>query len=67
MIKSPYPKGILVDGKNMLYRTQNKNPFIAYIQDITGVDSQTKKRNSETKFNFSALVAPTRIELISNV
>ncbi len=67
MIKSLYPKGILVDGKNMLYRTQNKNPFIAYIQDITGVDGQTKKRNSETKFNFSALVAPTRIELISNV
>ncbi len=67
MIKSLYPKGILVDGKNMLYRTENKNQFIAYIQDIAGFDGQIKKRNSETKFNFSALVAPTRIELISNV
>ena len=67
MIKSLYPKGILVDGKNMLYRTENKNQFIAYIQDIAGVDGQIKKRNSETKINFSALVAPTRIELISNV
>ena len=38
MIKSLYPKGILVDGKNMLYRTENKNQFIAYIQDIAGVD-----------------------------
>ena len=49
------------------FPTENKNQFIAYIQDIAGVDGQIKKRNSETKINFSDLVAPTRIELISNV
>ena len=38
-----------------------------YIQDITGNYGQTKKRNSELKFNYSALVAPARIELASNV
>ena len=63
MIKSLYPKGIFVDVKNMLYRTQNKNVFIEYIQDITGDYGQTKKRNSEPKFNYSALVARSRIEL----
>ena len=63
IIKSLYPKGIFVDAKNMLYRTQNKNVFIEYIQDITGDYGQTKKRNSEPKFNYSALVARSRIEL----
>jgi hypothetical protein len=65
MIKSLYPKGILVDGKNMLYRTENKNQFIAYIQDIAGFDGQIKKRKSETKINFSALVEALR--LLSNL
>ena len=63
MIKSLYPKGIFVDVKNMLYRTRNKNMFIEYIQDITGDYGQTKKRNSELTFNYSALVARSRIEL----
>ena len=44
-----------------LYRTQNQNVFIEYIQDLTGDNGQTKKRNSELKFNYSALVARSRI------
>ena len=49
----------------MLYRTENKNQFIAYIQDIAGFDGQIKKRKSETKINFSALVEALR--LLSNL
>jgi hypothetical protein len=45
----------------------SQNIFIKYIQDVTGDNGQTKKRNSETKFNYSALVAGSRIELASNV
>ena len=56
---------ISVDVKNMLYRTQNKNVFIEYIQDLTGDNGQTKKRNSELKFNYSALVEAIR--LLSNL
>ena len=49
--------------ETLCYRTQNKNVFIEYIQDLTGDNGQTKKRNSELKFNYSALVARSRIEL----
>jgi len=51
--------------ENILYRTQNQNVFIEYIQDITGNYGQTKKRNSELKFNYSALVESIR--LLSNL
>ena len=57
LAKTLYPSGIVVDRENILYRTQNQNVFIEYIQDITGNYGQTKKRNSELKFNYSALVA----------
>jgi site-specific DNA recombinase len=63
LVKTLYPKGIVVDREKTLYRTQNQNVFIEYIQDITGDHGQTKKRNSELKFNYSALVARSRIEL----
>ena len=53
--------------ENILYRTQNQNVFIEYIQDITGNYGQTKKRNSELKLNYSALVASPGIEPGSNV
>ena len=58
--KTLYPSGIVVDRENILYRTQNQNVFIEYIQDITGNYGQIKKRNSELKFNYSALVARIR-------
>ena len=45
-----------MDREKTLYRTQNQNVFIEYIQDVTGDNGQTKKRNSELKFNYSALV-----------
>ncbi|MFB1003869.1 MAG: hypothetical protein QMC70_07015, partial [Bacteroidia bacterium] len=61
-----YPKGIVVDREKTLYRTQNRNVFIEYIQDVTGDNGQTKKRNSEPKFNYSALVEALKIELTSN-
>jgi len=35
--------------EKILYRTQNQNVFIEYIQDITDNYGQTKKRNSELK------------------
>ena len=54
---------LVVDREKTLYRTQNQNVFIEYIQDLTGDNGQTKKRNSELKFNYSALVARSRIEL----
>jgi hypothetical protein len=41
--------------------------FIEYIQDITGDYGQTKKRNSEPKFNYSALVVSEGIEPSSSV
>ena len=63
LAKTLYPSGIVVDRENILYRTQNQNVFIEYIQDITGNYGRTKKRNSELKFNYSALVAGSRIEL----
>ena len=63
LAKTLYPSGIVVDRENILYRTQNQNVFIEYIQDITGNYGQTKKRNSELKLNYSALVAGSRIEL----
>ena len=63
LVKTLYPKGIVVDREKILYRTQNQNVFIEYIQDVTGDKGQTKKRNSELKFNYSALVARSRIEL----
>ena len=56
LAKTLYPSGIVVDRENILYRTQNQNVFIEYIQDMTGDNRQTKKRNSELKFNYSALV-----------
>ena len=56
-------KSRVVDREKTLYRTQNQNVFIEYIQDLTGDNGQTKKRNSELKFNYSALVARSRIEL----
>jgi hypothetical protein len=56
LVKTLYPKGIVVDREKTLYRTQNQNVFIEYIQDLTGDNGQTKKRNSELKFNYSALV-----------
>ena len=62
LVKTLYPKGIVVDREKILYRTQNQNVFIEYIQDMTGDHGQTKKRNSELKFNYSALVAPRGIE-----
>ena len=57
LAKTLYPSGIVVDRENILYRTQNQNVFMEYIQDITGNYRQTKKRNSELKFNYSALVS----------
>ena len=65
LAKTLYPSGIVVDRENILYRTQNQNVFIEYIQDITGYYGQTKKRNSELKFNYSALVESMR--LLSNL
>ena len=65
LVKTLYPKGIVVDREKTLYRTQNQNVFIEYIQDITGNYGQTKKRTSETKFNYSALVESIR--LLSNL
>jgi hypothetical protein len=62
LAKTLYPSGIVVDRENILYRTQNQNVFIEYIQDITGNYGQTKKRNSELKLNYSALVARRGIE-----
>ena len=38
-----------------------------YVQDIMGNYGQTKKRNSELKPNYSALVASPGIEPGSNV
>ena len=63
LAKTLYPSGIVVDRENILYRTKNQNVFIEYIQDIAGNYGQTKKRNSELKLNYSALVAGSRIEL----
>jgi hypothetical protein len=65
LAKTLYPSGIVVDRENILYRTQNQNVFIEYIQDITGNYGQTKKRNSELKLNYSALVEAIR--LLSNL
>ena len=62
LAKTLYPSGIVVDRENILYRTKNQNVFIEYIQDIAGNYGQTKKRNSELKFNYSALVARRGIE-----
>ena len=65
LVKTLYPKGIVVDREKTLYRTQNRNVFIEYIQDVTEDYRQTKKRNSETKFNYSALVEA--LLLLSNL
>jgi hypothetical protein len=51
--------------ETLCYRTQNKNVFIEYIQDLTGDNGQTKKRNSELKFNYPTLVESIR--LLSNL
>ena len=59
------PSGIVVYLDNILYQIQNQNVFIEYIQDITGNYGQTKKRNSELQFNYSALVESIR--LLSNL
>jgi hypothetical protein len=56
LAKTLYPSGITVDRENILYRTENQNVFIEYIQDITGNFVKTKKRNSELKLNYSAWV-----------
>ena len=65
LVKTLYPKGIVVDREKTLYRTQNQNVFIEYIQDLTGDNGQTKKRNSECDFNYSALAKALR--LLSNL
>ena len=64
-VKTLYPKGIIVDREKILYRTQNQNVFIEYIQDVTGNKGQTKKRNSKLKFNYSTLVES--LLLLSNL
>ena len=63
LAKTLYPKGIVVDREKILYRTTNQNVFIEFIQGVTRDSGQTKKRNSEQKFSYSALVARSRIEL----
>jgi len=35
LVKTLYPKGIVVDREKTLYRTPNQNVFIGYIQDVT--------------------------------
>ena len=64
LAKTLYPSGITVDRENILYRTENQNVFIEYIQDITGNFVKTKKRNSELKLNYSAWVET--LKLLSN-
>ena len=50
------PSGTVVDREKILYRTTNQNVFIAFIQGVTRDSGQTKKRNSEQKFSYAALV-----------
>ncbi len=42
-------------------RAEKEDVFIEYIQNITGNYGQTKKRNSELKFNYYALVGSLRL------
>ena len=65
LVKTLYPKGIVVDREKTLYRTQNRNVFIEYIQDVTVNYGQIKKWTSETKFNYPAVVESIR--LLSNL
>ncbi len=46
--------------RKTLYRTQNQNVFMEYIQDVTRITDKQKKRNSELKFNYFALVEAIR-------
>ena len=62
IVKSIFPAGISVDKVKSIYRTQNLNVFIDYIQEITRDTTQIKKRNKEVNFTYSALVAPSGIE-----
>jgi hypothetical protein len=40
LVKTLYPKGIVLNRGKTLYRTQNRNIFIEYIQDVTGDNGQ---------------------------
>jgi predicted metal-dependent hydrolase len=44
---------------------KNQSVFVEYIQDVAVDYNQTKKRNSELKFNYSALAEAIR--LLSNL
>jgi site-specific DNA recombinase len=58
--KSIFPEGVSVDKEKSICRTQNFNIFIDYIQEITRDTAQTKKRNKEGNFTYSALVEGSR-------
>ena len=63
LLKTIYPKGILFDTENNSYRTSGLNPAIRCMVEMVSGSRETKKRNSDDKLTYSALVARSRIEL----
>ncbi|NGF55583.1 recombinase family protein [Parapedobacter sp. SGR-10] len=65
IISSIFPEKITFDGSQ--YRTPRLNSVVRYIYQINNNLHQIKNWKSEDFFHLSGLVAPSRIELLSNV
>lgn len=65
IISSIFPEKITFDGSQ--YRTPRLNSVANYIYLINSNLHQIKNRKSEDFFHLSGMVAPSRIELLSNV
>lgn len=65
IIGSIFPEKLEFDGK--AYRTARMNVIANHIFQINSELLQKKNRTNESKFHLSCLVAPSRIELLSNV
>lgn len=65
IIGSIFPEKLEFDGKT--YRTARMNVIASNIFQINNELALKKNRTDENKFHLSCLVAPSRIELLSNV
>ena len=63
LVEALFPEGILLNKVEGIYRTQTINAFVDYIHSLSDDKTETKKRNKEVNFTYSALVAGSRIEL----
>ena len=62
-----YPEGIYWDKENKCYRTIQENETLRVIRTLSSSYGEDKIKTEEKPCDFSSVVAPSRIELLSKV